>query len=340
MGKQVRAVESPLVSVVVPFYNVRECVGYCMDSLLAQTFESPYEVVCVDDGSTDGTGKLLDAYADDPRVVVLHKENGGLSDARNHGVERARADLVTFVDGDDVVAPQYLEALYGALTTADAEIAMCGFQEVPAAQVEKFLRRANQPQAESMGRAQAVSEVLYGRPALSTWGRLARRTVYLDHPFPEGKVFEDTLMFRWHFLPFERYARVDAPLYGYVARTGSISKDAHPGEAKVRNHDEAIDSFRAGLAGAPESVRPAATYRTALECCRLYRLAVRVEPRSEYTKSVMADARAYVRAAWPGLRRDPEVGNGDKLRFWVLAHLPWVYNPLMRLYERILKGMS
>ena len=133
------------MSVVVPFYNVRECVGYCMRSLLAQTFEGPYEVVCVDDGSTDGTGELLDTYADDPRVVVLHKENGGLSDARNHGVKHARADLITFVDGDDVVAPQYLEALYGALVATGAEIAMCGFREVPASEVEKFLGQASPP---------------------------------------------------------------------------------------------------------------------------------------------------------------------------------------------------
>lgn len=137
---------TPLISVIVPFYNVRECVGYCMKSLLSQTFEEPYEVLCVDDGSTDGTGELLEEYAADPRVVVLHKENGGLSDARNYGVERARAELVTFVDGDDLIAMNYLEGLYDALQQTGADIAMCGFCEVPASQVENGLRRASLPQ--------------------------------------------------------------------------------------------------------------------------------------------------------------------------------------------------
>ncbi|MBR1829947.1 MAG: glycosyltransferase [Atopobiaceae bacterium] len=106
--------DRPLVSVVVPFYNVEECVADCMDSLVHQDFDG-YEVVCIDDGSTDGTGALLDAYAERHlNVRVFHFPNAGLSVARNRGVELARAELISFVDGDDFVSPYYLSALYRA----------------------------------------------------------------------------------------------------------------------------------------------------------------------------------------------------------------------------------
>ena len=97
--------ESPVISVVVPFYDVEECVNDCMRSLLCQEFDR-YEVVGVDDGSRDRTGELLDGYAaTDPRVRVIRTDNRGLSEARNAGVRAARATLVSFVDGDDVVSP-------------------------------------------------------------------------------------------------------------------------------------------------------------------------------------------------------------------------------------------
>lgn len=153
-------------------------------------------------------------------------------------------------------------------------------------------------------------------------------------------MFEDTLAFQYHFLSFASFTRVNAPLYGYVSRAGSITKSEHPREEKVRNHDEAIQSFRQGLA-CVEDVDPlAVSFRTSLEYCRLYRLASRVTPRTPYVRTMMAEAREYVRGAWPGLRRDPNVGRGDKLRFAVLARTPGLYDPLMRLYERFVKGMK
>lgn len=106
--------EPPTISVVMPFYNVEQYVDDCMSSLLSQDFDR-YEVVCVDDGSTDRTGTLLDGYeATNPRVRVLHTENKGLSEARNAGVRAAHAELVSFVDGDDVVSPHYLRLLHDA----------------------------------------------------------------------------------------------------------------------------------------------------------------------------------------------------------------------------------
>ncbi len=113
----------PFISVIVPFYNIEECVTYCLDSLVAQDYEGEYEILCVDDGSTDGTPAALDTYAaEHPRVKVLHKPNGGQSDARNFGVEHAGGDYITFVDGDDFVSACYLSSLMRALISEGAPI--------------------------------------------------------------------------------------------------------------------------------------------------------------------------------------------------------------------------
>ena len=137
----------PLISVIVPIYNVKAYLDRCVESLLGQSYKN-LEIFLVDDGSTDGCGKVCDRYAaQDPRITVLHKKNGGLSDARNAALDAAQGEYYAFVDGDDWVSPYYVENLYRALRKADADIAVSCFEEVfegrgiqsqPAAELENF----------------------------------------------------------------------------------------------------------------------------------------------------------------------------------------------------------
>ena len=109
----------PLVSVIIPTYNNERQLPRCIDSLLAQTYGN-FELIAVDDGSTDGSGSVLDAYAErDARIRVIHRKNGGVSSARNVGIDDAKGEYVTFVDGDDAVDPSYIEYLAGALRHGD-----------------------------------------------------------------------------------------------------------------------------------------------------------------------------------------------------------------------------
>ena len=106
---------NPLISLIIPVYNVEKYLAKCMESVLAQTYDN-FEAILVDDGSTDSSGKMCDEYAKkDTRVLVFHKENGGLSDARNYGVERAHGELVAFLDSDDFVSNDYLFHLYSLI---------------------------------------------------------------------------------------------------------------------------------------------------------------------------------------------------------------------------------
>lgn len=119
--------ELPLVSIIVPVYQVKDYIGECVESLRAQTYKN-LEILLVDDGSTDGSGAMCDEYAvEDSRVRVIHQENQGPSAARNQGLDDARGEYVAFVDSDDAVVPDFIETLFGILNEYQADIAACAY---------------------------------------------------------------------------------------------------------------------------------------------------------------------------------------------------------------------
>lgn len=118
---------TPQISVIIPVYKVEQFLGDCIKSLLSQTF-SDYEIILVEDGSPDNSGKLCDEFAaGDSRIKVVHKENGGVSSARNKGIEIAEGEWICFVDSDDWVEPEYLELLYQTAVENKADVSVCGF---------------------------------------------------------------------------------------------------------------------------------------------------------------------------------------------------------------------
>lgn len=120
------SLSSPKISCIVPVYNVEKYLRRCLDSIRAQTF-TDFECICVDDGSPDGSGKILDEYAEkDSRFVVIHKDNGGVSSARNAGLDAARGEYVCFVDSDDWMETDYMKKMYEAATEIGADLVVCG----------------------------------------------------------------------------------------------------------------------------------------------------------------------------------------------------------------------
>ena len=120
----------PAISVIIPVYNMGPWLRDCLESVLAQTFTS-FECILVDDGSTDDSPQICDHYAKkDDRFRVIHKANGGLSSARNAGLDDAAGEYIAFVDSDDVILPDYLKILYEALHQNDADMSICGVEDV------------------------------------------------------------------------------------------------------------------------------------------------------------------------------------------------------------------
>ena len=122
-------INNPKISVIVPVYNVEKYLPTCLDSIIAQSYKN-LEIIVVDDGAKDSSGAICDEYAKkDVRIVSLHKQNGGLSDARNYGMQFMTGDYISFIDSDDYVHPDYISTLYNNLVENDADISICNFEK-------------------------------------------------------------------------------------------------------------------------------------------------------------------------------------------------------------------
>ena len=174
---------SPAISVIVPIYIMEKLMRKCLDSILAQTFED-YECLLVDDGSKDGSPAICDEYAaKDPRFKAFHKPNGGLSDARNYGIERAQGDYTIFFDPDDWVDPDCLKEMYAKAMETDADMVMCDlFYNDPYRQ--KYCKQ----EPTSLDHNDVLKDLIVGKVYGFTVTKMLRRTFYkqYDLQYPVG----------------------------------------------------------------------------------------------------------------------------------------------------------
>jgi len=216
---------APAISVIVPAYNVERYLRECLDSLLAQTFRD-FEVVLVDDGSTDGSPAIIAAYARQhpDRIRPFSKPNGGLGDARNFGIERARGAYLAFVDADDAIAPTMLGSLHALAVAQGADLVICGIQQFTDADgPSPYLP---EPDMSVFGHSLAEEPRLLFRVDASACDKLYSRGLFERSGirFPVGIAFEDVPT-TYRLLAFaNRVEKVDEPLYLYRRqRVDSIS---------------------------------------------------------------------------------------------------------------------
>lgn len=219
-----------MVSIIVPAYNAERYLGACVESIISQS-ETDWELLLVDDGSTDTTGKLCDEYMRaDSRIRAIHRENGGLSAARNTGIDSARGDYITFLDSDDVFAPTFLERTLAAVRETGAEIAGTSYEpfneEIPV-----WRRRAEceRRRIESAPR-RAVIQALYqrglkgsgARMESSAWGKLYAKSLWEGIRFREGQWYEDLDIFYRLWPRAGKIVFIPEALMGYRQHGGSF----------------------------------------------------------------------------------------------------------------------
>jgi len=231
-----------LISVIVPVYNIAAYLDKCVKSLLAQTFEN-IEIILVDDGSTDGSGELCDGLKKtDKRIKVFHKENGGVSSARNMGLMNASGNLIGFCDGDDYVEPNMYKTLYDNMQDANADISHCAFQYV---KKDKTIPFYGTGKKEILDRTKGVCEIIYGNyiePSLCT--KLYKRSVVESISFDSEIKFNEDLLFNVRaFLNCEKSVFEDIVLYNYVSRENSAAVNAVWGEFSKKAF---LDSLEVG----------------------------------------------------------------------------------------------
>ena len=216
---------SPTVSIVVPVYNVREYLPRCLDSLISQTLKD-IEIIAVDDGSTDGSSAILDSYgAEDARVRVIHVENGGVSIARNIGLDNAEGQYVGFVDSDDYVEPGMFERLVNTIRETEADCVQCSFDIVDG-NTRKTEPQETQGALAIEGNGKIVISFFDGRLDNSVWDKLYRRSGIGQNRFPPKMTFAEDFYFNaLFFTNCMKAAVVDDVLYHYYVRDCSASHE-------------------------------------------------------------------------------------------------------------------
>lgn len=214
-----------MISVIVPVYNVESFLVESINSIKNQTYKD-IEIILVDDGSTDNSGNICDELAKtDCRIKVYHKENGGLSDARNYGIDRMNGEYVCFIDSDDTVSSHYIEYLYDALKQTGTRLAMCRFKKVSVAGYCEY--QTYNFSCTIQTSHQTLMDIYSNNDNEQTIvavGKLSERSLFDNLRFPKGRIHEDEALTPMLFSRAESIAIVDLPLYFYYVREGSITQ--------------------------------------------------------------------------------------------------------------------
>lgn len=213
-----------LVSIIVPVYKVEKYLEKCVNSILHQTYQN-IEIILVDDGSPDNSGKLCEKLkSKDPRIIVLHKDNGGLSDARNYGLQYAHGSLVMFVDSDDYIHTNMVEIMYEKMNLDGTDLVICDCCKVD--QFGKLLENRNQKDIESkIVNSDEMLNILcteQGWHFVPAWNKLYKRKIWDELLFPKGKLHEDEYVIHKVIEKCKRISIIGDKLYYYVQRNGSI----------------------------------------------------------------------------------------------------------------------
>lgn len=240
--------QNPLISVIIPVYNVEPYLRCCLDSVVNQTYRN-LEIILVDDGSTDDCPAICEEYVQkDNRIVVVHKKNGGLSDARNVGIKISRGEYLTFVDSDDLVSKYFIDSLYRAVSSYSVKLAIC-------------LVRCFADECELVDSNPTVSFCVFDKkktlqrfcslnfnkstPYISACSKMYHRSLFNNFFFPKGKIYEDVYAGYRIIDQVDKVIIVHSSLYYYRMRNDGIMgrKEKHTYQEVLRPYQSAIEYF-------------------------------------------------------------------------------------------------
>ena len=210
------------ISVIIPIYNVEKYLKRCIESVIKQTY-SDLEIILVDDGSQDGCAKICDEYQKkDERIIVIHKKNGGLSDARNAGLKVATGEIISYIDSDDYLDLDMYEKMTKAMEEKNADIVVCGTN---IDYEDGHTKVKCEKEEKSFNREEALIELnSFKSFDMAVWNKLYKREVVDKIEFPVGKKSEDYFVMYRYFARAKKVAIINQAKYHYFQRSNSISR--------------------------------------------------------------------------------------------------------------------
>ena len=319
----------PLISVILPVYNVEDYLEACVESLSAQTYEN-LELVLVDDGSGPVCAALCDALAEkEPRITVYRKPNGGVSDARNFGVERSRGEYLTFVDPDDRVDEDYVRYLYDLIERYAVPMSICQHRvHFPNGAVENT---GGEGEA-LLSAKECIRRMLYHNGIdTAVWGKLYHRSLFRSIRYPVGKLFEDMGVTYRLMMESGEIAVGWEMKYHYLIRPNSIVTGAfNPHKLDLL---EMTDQMAAEVTAAWPELEPAAVRRQVY--ARFSTLNQTIGTSGDTQREEMI---RFIRAHQKTVLADPAAPRRDKLAIRALSLGFGPYAALWTAYRRVKKG--
>lgn len=212
----------PLISIIVPVYNVEAYLAKCVDSILAQTYTN-LEIILVNDGSSDGCGRICDEYAkQDKRIKVIHKQNGGLSDARNVAIDVATGEFITFIDSDDYVTDDYIMTLYSLIEKYECKVSIALYNTFVEGSKPKVVNRVYREDCQT--NIKAIEEMFYQEKYdTASWAKLYHSSLFATGiRYPKGIVYEDLATTYLLIFQSDKVAFCNRRIYNYLLRRDSI----------------------------------------------------------------------------------------------------------------------
>lgn len=211
----------PLVSIIIPVYNVSQYLRQCLDSVISQTYKN-LEIILVDDGSTDRSGAMCDEYKTlDLRIKVLHKENGGLSSARNAGMKLMKGEYFSFIDSDDYIRTDYIGRMYSYIVRDRSDIVVCSFKKVIGDENYAIINREN-TEHYKFNQEEIKLKMLSRQIPMYAHGKLYRTELAIRMEFPLGRLYEDVPTI-WNAIKYiNQVTYINNEMYFYRQRLNSI----------------------------------------------------------------------------------------------------------------------
>lgn len=327
----------PLVSIIIPVYNVAHYVREAIESVINQTYGN-LEIIIIDDGSTDESGLICDEYDSDPRIRVIHQENKGLSAARNAGLDQMNGDYVGFLDSDDMFCPNMVESLIHELIANQTDIAVCDFHTVYS-EMEKERVLSNQSQQKRkihfdvLEQEEVLQRVYDTSINFAPWNKIYRVSIWKGFRFPEGHVFEGTYTVFDLFDLAKCVSITNEKLIIHRERQGSITdtvslKNSEDWLLALKNHCSFVEKHSPEIFSSEQIERKWRWYLS--------------EVSNAYINSF-----GHSEEKWKAFRNDNrrqiiEIKNRNKIKnlgfrmkvvIFLISCFPWLVKPVYRMYH-------
>lgn len=316
------------ISVIVPAYNIEKYLPRCLDSILNQTHKN-LEVIVISDGSTDNTNSVIEEYAKkDNRIVPLFKENSGVSDTRNRGLEIATGDYIGFVDGDDYIEPDMYEALLSNALEYNADISHCGYQMVFPSRVDYYY---NTSKKLVQNKEQGIIDMIKGEyiePGI--WNKLYKKEILKDVKMDADIKFNEDLLFNiFAFNNADLSVYEDKPLYHYILRKGS-AMTSEINVKKITDPVLVLENIYKFSKNKSTEIQNIAFNKLISKYIRTYVniKILKVKKLSVYAKELRKKVKAY--PSFNGLTKR------TKIEKFLLLYLPFLLVWIYKFYENIL----